>query len=360
MLKWDEEYLRLCRKILSEGKEVENRTINNTIKIPSYNFNLDVSKEFPILTIKKLYSRQAFLELLWIYQVGSNDVNWLQDRKVSIWDEWKIDESGYWNAFQKQVNKDGEHEIKEIHKYFGKEYAGTIGEAYGYIVNKYKGVDRVLNLIKNNPEARDNVMSLWYNCHLDKGVMRPCVWAHEVDITNGTLNMYVHQRSCDVPLGLPFNVTQFAALMHLYARVGGYKVGTLSWSIKDAHIYTNQVSMIKELLERGKTLAIYEGYKNKMWMEGQIENYKEEYNKILKTLTKEELLNLKKGVVPEVLKDVDLKLKICDYVLNPPSPELWLNPDVKDFYKFNNDDECKDIKVLNYKDLGKIDIPVTE
>lgn len=203
MLKWDEEYLRLCRKILSEGKEVENRTINNTIKIPSYNFNLDVSKEFPILTIKKLYSRQAFLELLWIYQVGSNDVNWLQDRKVSIWDEWKIDESGYWNAFQKQVNIDGSHEIKEIHKYFGKEYAGTIGEAYGYIVNKYKGVDRVLNLIKNNPEARDNVMSLWYNCHLDKGVMRPCVWAHEVDITNGTLNMYVHQRSCDVPLGLP-------------------------------------------------------------------------------------------------------------------------------------------------------------
>lgn len=146
----------------------------------------------------------------------------------------------------------------------------------------------------------------------------------------------------------------------MYARVGEYKVGTLSWSIKDAHIYTNQVSMIKELLERGKTLAIYEGYKNKMWMEGQIENYKEEYNKILKTLTKEELLNLKKGVVPEVLKDVDLKLKICDYVLNPPSPELWLNPDVKDFYKFNNDDECKDIKVLNYKDLGKIDIPVTE
>ena len=96
----------------------------------------------------------------------------------------------------------------------------------------------------------------------------------------------------------------------MYARVGGYKVGTLSWSIKDAHIYTNQVSMIKELLERGKTLAIYEGYKNKMWMEGQIENYKEEYEKILKNLTKEDLLNLK--------------------------------------------------KVLNYKDLGKIDIPVTE
>ena len=326
MLKWDEEYLRLCKKILNEGKEVENRTINNTIKIPSYNFNLDVSKEFPILTVKKLFSRQAFLELLWIYQVGSNDVNWLQDWRVSIWDE----------------------------------YAGTICEAYGYIVNKYKGVDRVLDIIKNHPEARDNVMSLWYNCHLDKGVLRPCVWSHEVDITNGTLNMYVHQRSCDVPLGLPFNVTQFAALMHLYARVGGYKVGTLSWSIKDAHIYVNQVEKIKELIERGKTLSIYEGYKNRTWLEGQLENYKEEYDKILKTLTKEELINLKKGIVPDVLKSTDLKVKVCDYVLNPPSPELWVNPDVKDFYKFNNDDECKDIKVLNYKDLGKINFPVSE
>ena len=238
--------------------------------------------------------------------------------------------------------------------------AGTIGEAYGYIVNKYKGVDRVLDIIENHPEARDNVMSLWYNCHLDKGVLRPCVWSHEVDITNGTLNMYVHQRSCDVPLGLPFNVTQFAALMHLYARVGGYKVGTLSWSIKDAHIYVNQVEKIKELIERGKTLSIYEGYKNRTWLEGQLENYKEEYDKILKTLTKEELINLKKGIVPDVLKSTDLKVKVCDYVLNPPSPELWVNPDVKDFYKFNNDDECKDIKVLNYKDLGKINFPVSE
>ena len=267
---------------------------------------------------------------------------------------------GYWNAKQKVLNPDVSHEIKEIHKYFGKEYAGTIGEAYGYIVNKYKGVDRVLDIIKNHPEARDNVMSLWYNCHLDKGVLRPCVWSHEVDITNGTLNMYVHQRSCDVPLGLPFNVTQFAALMHLYARVGGYKVGTLSWSIKDAHIYVNQVEKIKELIERGKTLSIYEGYKNRTWLEGQLENYKEEYDKILKTLTKEELINLKKGIVPDVLKSTDLKVKVCDYVLNPPSPELWVNPDVKDFYKFNNDDECKDIKVLNYKDLGKINFPVSE
>lgn len=297
MLKWDEEYLRLCRKILSEGKEVENRTINNTIKIPSYNFNLDISKEFPILTIKKLYSRQALLELLWIYQVGSNDVNWLQDRKVSIWDEWKIDESGYWNAFQKQVNKDGEHEIKEIHKYFGKEYAGTIGEAYGYIVNKYKGVDRVLNLIKNNPESRDNVMSLWYNCHLDKGVMRPCVWAHEVDITNGTLNMYVHQRSCDVPLGLPFNVTQYAVLLMMVAKVTGLEPGTIDWSIKDAHIYVNQIDGIKEQLNRYET----------------------------------------KGSLP--------------------APKLWLNPDIQDFYAF---DPKNDVKLIGYEHMGKISFPLAQ
>lgn len=360
MLKWDKEYLKLCKKILEEGKEVENRTINNTIKIPSYNFVLDISEEFPILTTKKLFSRQAFLELLWIYQVGSNDVNWLQDRKVSIWDEWKIDENGYWNAKQKVKDKDGNTSVQEVHKFFGEEYKGTIGEAYGFIVNKYKGVDRVLDIIKNHKEDRSNVMSLWYNNHLDKGVLKPCVWSHEVDITDGVLNMYVHQRSCDVPLGLPFNVTQFAALMHMYARVAGCKVGSLSWSIKDAHIYVNQVEQIKEQIERGKTLAIYEGYKNTEWLEGQLERYTLEYNKIYNTLSSEEKDLLKKGVTPSVIKDVMIKKNVIEYTLNPPKPEFYLNNDVNDFYKFNNDEECKDIKVLNYKDLGKLRIPVSE
>ena len=98
MLKWDEEYDKLCRKILSEGKEVENRTGINTIKIPSYTLEFDLREEFPVLTTKQLYFRQAILEMLWIYQAQSNDVRWLQARDVHIWDEWEMEDRNNWNC----------------------------------------------------------------------------------------------------------------------------------------------------------------------------------------------------------------------------------------------------------------------
>ena len=115
MTNFDIEYLKLCKKILKEGIEVENRTGVNTIKISSYNFEFDLSKEFPILTTKQTFYRQAIIELLWIWQVGSNDVRWLQDRNVHIWDEWEIAEDGKWRANQnvlengKLVKKDIEY-----------------------------------------------------------------------------------------------------------------------------------------------------------------------------------------------------------------------------------------------------------
>ena len=139
MSKWDKDYLDLCRRILSEGVEVENRTGINTIKVPSHHFHFDLSEEFPILTTKQLFIRQAILEMLWIYQAQSNDVRWLQERDVKIWNEWEIDENGIWNAEQNLFNPEtGKVEKTAVHKDFGREYAHTIGTAYGYIVNKFK------------------------------------------------------------------------------------------------------------------------------------------------------------------------------------------------------------------------------
>ena len=88
MSNWDKEYLNLCRKILKEGTEVQNRTGINSIKVPSHHFHFDLEEEFPILSTKQLFLRQAVLEMLWIYQAKSNDVRWLKDRDVHIWDEW--------------------------------------------------------------------------------------------------------------------------------------------------------------------------------------------------------------------------------------------------------------------------------
>lgn len=299
MSKWDLDYINLCEKILNEGVEVVNRTGINSIKIPSHHFHFDLTKEFPVLTSKQLFIRQAVLEMLWIYQAQSNDVRWLKERNVNIWNEWEIDEQGYWNAEQ-MVLENNILVKKNIKKYFGKEYAHTIGTAYGYIVRKFNLIDNLITTLKSNHNDRRMVLSLWQNDYLDTAVLPSCVWSSEWDVTDGKLNLWVHQRSCDVPLGLPFNVTQYAVLLSMIAQVCGLEAGTIDWSIKDAHIYVNQVDGIKE----------------------QIKRYREN-------------------------KDIE-------------APKLWINPEIKDFYKFDNSKDCNDVKLIDYKHLGKISFMIAQ
>lgn len=290
MSAWDKIYCQLCENILTNGVQVANRTGIDTIKLPSAHFQLNVGEEFPILTTKQLFIRQAVLEMLWIYQAQSNDVRWLQERNVHIWDLWQIDENGDWR----------DEKTGEVLKHFDPKFANTIGTAYGYIVKRFKLMDRLIDTLKNNVNDRRRVISLWQDEYLDTAVLPSCVWSSEWDVTNGTLNAWVHQRSCDVPLGLPFNVTQYAVLLKMLAQVTGLKAGTIDWSIKDAHIYVNQVDGIKEQLERFHT----------------------------------------KG---------DLK-----------APELWLNPEIKDFYDFDSSKDIKDIKLIGYEHMGKIKFPLAQ
>ena len=300
MSKFDKEYLKLCKKILTDGVEVENRTGTNSIKIPSYNFHFDLSEEFPMLTTKQVFYKNAITEMLWIYQAQSNDVRWLKERNNHIWDEWEIDDDGLWKATQNVLDDNGNLVKKDVVKDFGKDWAHTIGTAYGWIVKRYGHVDNLINKIKNNPTDRRMIMSLWQDEFLDTAVLPSCVWCSEWDVTDGKVNMMVHQRSCDVPLGLPFNVTQYAVLLSMIAQCTNLKPGSIDWSIKDAHIYVNQVEGIKEQIERGDTLE-------------------------------------------------DL-----------PAPELWLNPEIKDFYEFDNSKELKDIKVRKYNHHGKISFPISQ
>lgn len=300
MSKWDKDYLDLCKRILSEGVRVENRTGIDTIKVPSHHFHFDLSEEFPVLTTKQLFIRQAVLEMLWFYQAQSNDVRWLQERDVRIWDEWEIDEDGFWTATQMVPDENGKLVKKEIKKEFGREWAHTIGTAYGWIINKFHLTEKLIDTIKNNPRDRRMIMSLYQNDYLDTAVLPSCVWSSEWDVTDGKLNAWVHQRSCDVPLGLPFNVTQYAVLLKMLCHVTGLEPGTLDWSIKDAHIYVNQIDGIKEQIRRFDEQGSY------------------------------------------------------------PAPELWLNPEVKDFFSFDNSRDIKDIKLINYKHMGKISFPIAQ
>ena len=338
MTKWDKDYLELCKRILTEGVEVENRTGINTIKVPSHNFHFDLDKEFPILQTKQLFFKNAITEILWIYQAQSNDVRWLHERNNHVWDEWMVDPDGVYRTYK---NKDGE-KVLNSEKEFGLEFANTIGTAYGWIVNRYKLIDELLNSLKNNPTDRRLIMSLWQNEWLKSAVLPSCVWSSEWDVTDGKLNAWVHQRSCDVPLGLPFNVTQYATLLSLIANVTGLKPGTLDWSIKDAHIYVNQVEGIKEQLFNNKIL--------------------EEAN----TIPKQELIkfkNLLEGIKETngYLDSKDEKvLSAANIVLAEEKPYLWVNPEIKDFYDYDNSRELKDIKVKEYKHMGKIKFPIAQ
>ncbi len=300
MSKWDEDYLGLCRRILTEGTRAVNRTGVDTIKVPSCHFHFDLSEEFPILTTKQLFIRQAVLEMLWIYQAQSNDVRWLQERNVHIWDEWEIDENGFWNATQLLPDETGKLVKTEVHKKFGREWAHTIGTAYGWIVNKFQLTQTLIDRLQNHPEDRRLIMSLWQNDYLATAVLPSCVWSSEWDVTEGRLNAWVHQRSCDVPLGLPFNVTQYATLLCMLAQVCGLKPGTLDWSIKDAHIYVNQIDPIKEQLRR------------------------------------------------------------FDENGSLPAPKLWLNPEVTDFFRFDNSKDLPDVKLIGYEHMGKLSFPIAQ
>ena len=315
MSNWDKEYLKLCKTILEEGKEVINRTGINTIKIPNYNFSFDLEKEFPFLTTKKLYYKAAIKELLWIYK-GINDVRWLQDRGVHIWDEWEIDEDGIYRVYYPtgkepenapeslpvyfntgKIGSDGKDILEKMYydeegiykesektinskpmmasptkkvteegkvlrfaRYFGKEYAHTIGHAYGYTVNKNDYLNKTISLInasKVDPSISDSrriLINLWQEEDIKDAVLKPCVFMSMWDVTDGYLNGTVVQRSCDVPLGLPFNVTQYSTLAYLLAHITGLKPGVLNYTIKDAHIYVNQIDGIKEQIQRGEEI----------------------------------------------------------------------------------------------------------
>jgi len=386
MTNWDIEYLKLAKKILTEGVEVENRTGINTIKIPSYNLHFDLKKEFPILTTKQLFSRQAITEMLWIWQMGSNDVRDLHERNVNIWDEWMVDSDGIYriyepkgaynpdkevvvidplsvpvsdpfgqrHEFMPKLDKNGkvmmakskiEGKTIKAAKWYGKKYAYTIGTAYGFIVNRYEHTKNLIASIKNDPNDRRKVKSLWQDEFLRTAVLPSCVWSTEWDVTDGKLNLLLHQRSCDVALGLPFNITQYATLVYMLAKETGLEVGTLTHSIKDAHIYVNHIEGIEEQIRRG-----------------------ERYNKYLKEnkfdllVIMNKLSNQLKSLEEDSkeYKKIETDLRIIDLILEPNTPELWLNPNVDDFFKYDNSKDLKDIKIKKYKHMGKISFPIAQ
>lgn len=287
MSQFDNMYLDLCEKILDHGVKTESRN-GITYRIPGNYWEFDLAEEFPILTTKKVGWKTAILEMMWIYQQKSIDVSWLRERGIKIWDKFEISDDGIYR------NPDNGQE-----KFFGKEWAGTIGTSYGYIVANggEKGsedqMDTAIYKILHVPADRRNMITMWQPPFFNKAVLPPCVYEVQWLVLDGKLNSRVSQRSCDTFIGVPFNITQYAAFTCMLAHVTGLKPGKMLYTMGDVHIYEEHLEVVEEMLKR---------------------------------------------------RDDAL-----------PAPKLWLNPDIKSFYDFDNSKELKDIKLEGYQHLGKLE-----
>lgn len=391
---FDKQYCELLKKILEEGELFENRTGVDTLSIPGGGYVFDVGNEFPILESKKIMLKNALSELLWIYQAQTNVVSWLRERGNNIWNEWEVDSDGIYRIYEsttEEYDEDKEVNVYDLDgniiigmkaksniegknikaaKYFGKEFAGTIGTAYGYIIKKYKRLDYVINALINNPHDRRMVISLWQDADLRTAVLPSCVWSNEYKVYKGTLNCFVDQRSADVPLGLPFNISQYAILMLLLAKVSGLQPGKLYYNIADAHIYVNQIDGIKKQLANYEKMLKFEKIINE-----NSDIYLEEFYNALKSTKeeKEEYLNNNPDneEAQAEFNDAKKDLQIFELMITKKKPTLEL-ADKKDFYEFsnqvNNDKDYlkenvtgnEDIKVLNYSSAPFIKMPVAQ
>lgn len=383
---FDKAYCELLKDILKNGELFENRTGIDTLSVEGVNFKLDLGKEFPLLESKKVLLKNALSEMLWIYQAQTNDVSWLRERGNNIWNEWEVDSDGIYRIYEsttENYDKDKEVNVYDLDgniiigmkaksniegknikaaKFYGKEYAGTIGTAYGYIINKYKRLDYVLNALKNNPHDRRMLISLWQDADLRTAVLPSCVWSSEWKVKNGKLNSYIHQRSADVPLGLPFNISQYAILQSLLAKVSGLEVGNMNYSIMDAHVYVNQVDGIKKQLERYNKMNFYEEM---------IKNSNQKYILRLYNSKRKYIEFLEKTDNKEELQRAKEDLLLLELMITKKKPTLEL-ADKKNFYEYsnqvNNDKEYlkenvtgnEDIKVLNYSSAPFIKMPVAQ
>ena len=183
----------------------------------------DLSKEFPILTLRRTAFKSAVDELLWIWQKKSNNVH---DLNSHIWDSW-ADETGS----------------------IGKAYGYQLGVKHDYKEGKFDQVDRVLFDLKNNPHSRRIMTNIYTFADLNEMNLYPCAYSMTFTVSGNVLNGILNQRSNDVAVANNWNVVQYSVLLHMLAQVSGLKVGELVHVIADAHIYDRHIPVVKKMLE---------------------------------------------------------------------------------------------------------------
>jgi thymidylate synthase len=222
----ERQYLALLEDILVSGAERGDRTGTGTLGVFGRQIRFDLDQGFPLLTTKRVHFKSVALELLWFLR-GDTNVRWLQERGVSIWDEWAND-------------------------------AGELGPVYGkqwrsWAAPDGRKIDQIANVvaqIRANPSSRRHVVSAWNPADVDDMALPPCHCLFQFFVAEGKLSCQLYQRSADVFLGVPFNIASYALLTLMVAQVTGLQPGEFVHTFGDAHLYLNHIGQAKEQLAR--------------------------------------------------------------------------------------------------------------
>jgi len=219
-------YLELLSEVLDSGARKTDRTGTGTLSVFGRQLRFSLEERFPLLTTKKLHLKSIIYELLWFLR-GDTNVKWLQERGVTIWDEW-ADETG------------------------------ELGPVYGYQWRHWRTpdgreIDQISQLIKNlraRPDSRRHLVTAWNPADVDKMALPPCHALFQFYVADGRLSCQMYQRSADLFLGVPFNIASYALLTLMVAQVTGLKPAEFVLTLGDAHLYLNHLEQAREQIRR--------------------------------------------------------------------------------------------------------------
>jgi len=220
------QYLDLLDHVIKNGTEKKDRTGTGTISVFGYQMRFNLHDGFPALTTKKLHLKSIIHELLWFIS-GDTNIKYLNDNGVRIWNEW--------------ADKDG-----------------NLGPVYGNQWRSWPAADgrkidqltEAISTIKKSPDSRRIIISAWNAGEIEKMALPPCHVMFQFYVAGGKLSCQLYQRSCDIFLGIPFNIASYALLTLMVAQVTGLKPGDFVHTLGDAHIYLNHIEQVKLQLTR--------------------------------------------------------------------------------------------------------------
>ena len=242
----EEQYLLQLKNILENGYECDDRTGTGTKSLWGFMMRFDLSKSFPLLTTKKMFTKGIIEELLWFLS-GETDSKLLEAKKVNIWkgnsSREFLDNKGMFD----NIEGDGGPIYGFNFRHYGAKY---IDYNTDYSDQGFDQIQNVLHLIKNDPNSRRIIINLWNPLTIDNSVLPPCHVMYQFRVHDNKLSCFLFQRSGDMFLGVPFNIASASLLTHIIAKLSNLEVGEFVHSISDCHLYNNHLEQAEEQINR--------------------------------------------------------------------------------------------------------------